>query len=199
MCIRDRIRSNIPAFNLESELGDVVDMPIQDKPSSSGAKAAARPAAQIVPSREALESAYHSVKDKVGKIMDTVSSFNIPHITRRTNPEPRYEKQLQRFGTPEAVMNKEIEAASKMLTLLTPEPTHQISYEEASDKKDQIRKLRASMAVIEYARKQMETSQEYQDTRQAQALGMSSLASGPVRMPGIPTTYAPQQQRWTPR
>jgi hypothetical protein len=41
------------------------------------------------------------------------------------------------------------------------------------------------MDLIDYAREQMGTTQEYQDTRQAQALGMSSLASGPVRMPGI--------------
>ena len=57
------------------------------------------------------------------------------------------------------------------------------------------------MKLIEYARQQMQTTGDYQDTRQAQALGMSSLASGPVRMPGQPITYAPLQgtsERRTP-
>ena len=178
MCIRDR-------------LGDVIDMPIQDKPSSSGARAAASATAQIVPSRETLESAYDSVKDRVGKILDTVRSFEnpIPHKTRKINPEPRYEKQLERFGTPEAVMRKELDVASTMLTLLTPDSTRPISYEEASREQDNIRKLNTAMAFIDYARQQMQTSQEYQDTRQAQALGLSSLASGLVRMPGQPSAY----------
>ena len=46
----------------------------------------------------------------------------------------------------------------------------------------------------DYAHQQMD-AQEYQQTRQAQALGMSSMTTGPVRMPGTPITYAPPRTR----
>jgi hypothetical protein len=150
-----------------------------------------------------MESAYKSVKDRVGKIIETVRSFDkpIPHIFRETDTERKYRKQIQEFGTPEAVMNEELRAAGDMLTLLTPTPDIPLTRKEASKSKATVRNLNNAIRLIDYAREQMGTSQEYQDTRQAQALGMSSLASGPVRMPsgvqstmtGRPITFAPQQ------
>ena len=95
----------------------------------------------------------------------------------------KYNKQIQEFGTPEAVMNEELRVAQDMLTMLTPTPDITLTRKEASKNKVTVRNLNNAIRLIDYAREQMGTSQEYQDTRQAQALGMSSLASGPVRMP----------------
>jgi hypothetical protein len=178
-----------------------MDIPIQDKPASSGAQAtassgaqaAASAVAQMLPSREALDGAYKSVKDSFGNIMQTINSFkNRPtYITSTKKIEPQYKEQIKMYGTPEAVMNEEIRVAGSLIGMLSPTP----SYTEVNQNKPLMRNIDNSLKLIEYARQQMETEQEYQDTRQAQALGMSSLASGPVRMPGLPITYAPQQQR----
>ena len=122
-----------------------MDMPIQDKPSSSGAaqaaassaaQAAASAAAQLVPSRETLERAYKSVKDTVGNVLSTVKGSKPPmsYITSKRNIESQYKDQIKKIGTPEAVMNEELRTASNMLTMLTPTPNIPITIQEAYHK-----------------------------------------------------------------